>query len=216
MYFDLDTSVKTAQIIFYGGGLLVAVLTYIRARSTILNTVNTEYHKKVIERVATMSEELYREFDFSSDEAWHKCDDVEEVVKQINEGLIKHKEAVLARSEFWGAVPASPKLLHLLNLSKKYKSDPFLPAPIRDKLVALLKKRSDEMLNAYMEVLWTYQSELAQGKHWDTLDTNHKWLHNQINDRLRTAGVGISQVEDAVHDVRLEIQRYFQKFNPVE
>jgi len=49
---ELDSLTKIAQIIFYSGGLLLGVLTYGRAKSTILNTVNTEYHKKVIEHLA--------------------------------------------------------------------------------------------------------------------------------------------------------------------
>ncbi len=216
MSFDLDAIVKVAQVIFYGGGLAVGILTYARARSTILNTVNTEYHKKVIERVSALSDELYREFDFFSDDAWHKQNDVEEVVKRLHEELIEHKDQILANGVVWGGIPVSRQQLHLHNLTKKYKSDPFLPAQIRDKVVALLKKRSDAMFGAYMEVLRNYQAELAQGKHWETLSTNHDWLHNQINDRLYKAGVGVSQVEEAVHDVRLEIQKYFHKFNPIQ
>jgi hypothetical protein len=212
---DIDTATKIAQIGFYLGGLIIATLTYRRAKSTILNTVNTEYHKKVIERVAALSDELYREFDHFSDDVWHKQDDVKVVVSRLHEGLLEHKDAIIASGKLDGGIPASPKQLYLSNLVEKYKSDPFLPEPIRDKTVALLKKRSDAMFGAYMTVLKKYQSELAKGKRWDTLETNHNWINNKIIDLLYRDGAGISQVEEAVHEVRLEIQRYFKQFNPV-
>jgi hypothetical protein len=212
---DLDSITKITQILFYCGGLLVGALTYRRARSTILNTVNTEYHKKVLERLADLSEELYREFDFSSDEAWHNQDDVGEVVQRLHDEIVQHKDAILASGEVDSGIPMSPKQMQLMSLKKRYKSDPFLPEPIRNKVISLLEKRSNAMLGAYFAVMKQYMSALAKGQHWDTLETNKHWLHNQVMDRLRKEGVGISEVEEAVHDIRLEIQRYFKQFSPV-
>lgn len=212
----LDVVSKLAQIVFYAGGLVLGALTYRRAKSTILNTVNTEYHKKVIERVSALSDELYREFDSFSDDAWHKHNDTKVVIERLHEGILENKAEILARGELEGGIPVSPLQLRLSNLMRKYKSDPFLPTPIRNKVVALHQKRFEATFDAYMHVLEEYQSKLAQGKYWDTLDTNYGWLHNQINDRLYSSGMGISQVEEAVHDIRLEIQRYFDKFYPVD
>ncbi|MCF7967446.1 MAG: hypothetical protein K9L79_18190 [Methylobacter tundripaludum] len=212
---ELDSVTKLSQIIFYAGGLLIGMLTYRRAKSTILNTVNTEYHKKVIERLADLSEALYREFDQSSDEVWYKQDDVGHVVERLHEEIADQKEIILASGELDAGIPVSPKQMQFLNLTNKYKSDPFLPDPIRNKVVGLLEKRSNAMFNAYMTVMKQYISELAQGRHWETLNTNKHWLHNQIVDRLRMDGVGVADVEDAVHDIRLEIQRYFKQFSPV-
>lgn len=84
---DLDSIAKLAQILFYAGGLLIGALTYRRAKSTILNTVNTEYHKKVIERLADLSEVLYREFDWSSDDAWYKQDDIGHVCDELHKAI---------------------------------------------------------------------------------------------------------------------------------
>ncbi|CAB3732841.1 hypothetical protein LMG26690_04968 [Achromobacter animicus] len=212
---DIDSASKIAQIGFYVGGLVVAVLTYRRAKSTILNTVNTEYHKKVIESVAALSDELYREFDFYSDAAWHKQNDVKEMVARLNEELLENKDEFVKTGELSSGIPVSSKQMQLSNLLQKYKSDPFLPESVRAKTVGLLKKRTEVMLHAQIEVLQKYVEDLAKGKHWDTLETNHHWIHNQINERLYKGGVGVSQVGEAVHEVRLEIQRYFQRFNPV-
>lgn len=212
---DIDSASKIAQIGFYLGALIVAILTYRRAKSTILNTVNTEYHKKVIERVAALSEELYREFDFFSDDAWHKQDDVKDVVERLHKGLVDHKADIISSGQVHGGIPISQRNMQLENLVRKYKSDPFLPESIREKTIALLKSRSQAMMRAHMEVLEEYKKGLAKGKYWDTLETNHHWIHNQINDRLYRDGAGVSQVEVEVHEIRLEIQKYFHRFNPI-
>jgi len=47
----LQTITQLAQIAFYIVGGTVAVLTYIKAKNGLLNTVNTENHKKVIEKL---------------------------------------------------------------------------------------------------------------------------------------------------------------------
>lgn len=211
---ELDSAAKFAQIIFYAGGLFIGALTYRRAKSTILNTVNTEYHKKVIERLSDLSEELYKEFDQSSDDVWYKHDDVGDVVERLHEHIVDHKEAILASGQVDAGIPVSRKQMELRNLTNKYKSDPFLPDAIRNKVVGLLEKRSNAMFNAYMIVIKQYMLELGQGRHWETLDNNKGWLSNQILGHLRREGVGITEVEAAVHDIRLEIQRYFKQFSP--
>ena len=212
---DLDLLLKVLQSLFYAGGLVIAGLTYRRAKSTILNTVNTEYHKKVIERLAELSEVLYREFDAFSDDAWYKQDDVGYVVECLHSNIKGHRELIVAAGELLEGVAVSPVQNRLQNLTNRYKSDPFLPDQIRDKVVGLLEKRVNVMDGAYWDVMQDYMSALAMGRHWDTLETNSSWLHNRVNEKLNEGGVGIAQVENAVHDIRLEIQRYFKQFNPI-
>ena len=51
----IDTLSKIVQISFYIVVGLTAVLTYISAKKGLLNTVNTEYQKKVINRLEEIS-----------------------------------------------------------------------------------------------------------------------------------------------------------------
>lgn len=44
----LDTLLKVAQISFYLIASTIAILTYIKAKKGLLNTINSEYHKKII------------------------------------------------------------------------------------------------------------------------------------------------------------------------
>lgn len=72
------------------------------------------------------------------------------------------------------------------------------------------------MFTAYMEEINSYKECLKEGKHWDTLDTNYAWIHNKINNRMYENGVGISQVQEDAHQVRLDIQAHLEKFNPLK
>lgn len=212
---ELDSLTKIAQIIFYFGGLLIGVLTYRRAKSTILNTVNTEYHKKVIERLAELSEALYREFDFSSDELWYRQDDFGQVVDKFHEDIANRKDEILAVGEVNVGIMVSPKMIQISTLSKKYKSDPFLPEAIRNKLVLFFEKRDKAMSQAYLSVMLEYMSEISKGQHWETLATNKHWLNRKVEERLEKGGVSFLDLNEAVHDIRLEIQRYFKQFSPM-
>ena len=66
----MDSVLKFVQILFYLTAGFVAILTYIKAKSGLLNTINTEYHKKVIDRLSALSEDLFSEFDHESDNYW--------------------------------------------------------------------------------------------------------------------------------------------------
>jgi hypothetical protein len=50
----------------------------------------------------------------------------------------------------------------------------------------------------------------------DKLEHNHGWVHNNINQQLYDRGCGISQIEEAVHQIRLDIKTYLEKFNPLK
>lgn len=212
---EIDTFTKLSQAAFYIVGGTVAVLTYLKAKNGLLNTVNTEYHKKVIERLSTLSEDLYREFDDNSDDAWLKDESVKEVVDLIHEEYLPQREAIIAEGIKDPPTPMSNKEVHIHNLAKKYRSVPFLPEEIRARVVALLEKRSEAMHDAFRNVLEAYQVELGQGKHWNSLADNQYWIHNKIVERLYELGAGISQVEEEVHAIRFDIQKYFTQFNPL-
>ena len=62
----IDQILKVTQILFFGIAATVAILTYRKAKDGLLNTVNTEYQKKVINRLDELAKELGSEFDSKS------------------------------------------------------------------------------------------------------------------------------------------------------
>jgi len=108
------------------------------------------------------------------------------------------------------------KQIELMALKEKLKSDPFVPNEIRNKLVSILDNRVSSMLEAYHTVIGEYQEEIASGKHWDKFDDNHGWIHNKVVDEMSKNGAGITDLESAAHEVRLEVQKYYNRFNPLK
>ncbi|MDO8329021.1 MAG: hypothetical protein Q7T36_00950 [Fluviicoccus sp.] len=211
---NIDGFLKIFQSVFYITASIVAVLTYVKAKNGLLNTVNTEYHKKVIERLSQLSDELYKEFDSEADDFWVNEDPIKEILEILHIKIAPNKEKIISSGILKTGIPVSKKESYLQNAADKYKSDPFIPESVRLKVVDLLEARSLAFHNATTDAIGYYTDGLSKGKFWDTLETNHHWLHNRVLNRLYEMGCGVSQVNEEVHEIRLEIQKYFSKFNP--
>jgi hypothetical protein len=73
----------------------ILVLTYRRARKGILSTVNTEYQKRVMDRLQKLSELLYEEFDFENAKKRAEVLPVEEGITSMNENFEENKNRIL-------------------------------------------------------------------------------------------------------------------------
>lgn len=210
----IDDYLKLVQIVFYAAMAIVAVLTYLKAKKTLLNSINTEYHKHVINALIELSNELYSEFDEDSEMYWMKDSRINDVIKEINDEFIENKKEILKSGNFEGGIPVLALEKRLMAQIRRYKSEPFLPEIIRHEAIDLLENRFQTFNDIYCDVIENYRQSLAAGKHIETLDTNDGWVHNQIIGQLYERGCGISQIEDAVHKIRLNIKVYLDKFNP--
>ena len=211
----MDIALKLFQIGFYITGSIIAILTFVKAKNGLLNSVNTEYQKRVMDRLARLSDEIYAEFDPASDKYWVKGDPVKEVVDKLHEKIIPYKHEILTSKEIFPGTPMPKSFDELSSFLNKLKSDPFVPKDIREKVVELLMNRTNTMFCVYMDELNSYKEGLKNGKYWDNMNENYAWIHNRINQRLYDNGCGISQVEEAAHDVRLAIQAHMEKFDPL-
>lgn len=212
----IDDYLKITQIGFYFTMALVAVLTYLKAKNTLLNSVNTEYHKHVIDALIKASSSLFSEFDESSENHWTKGDRLKEIIDEINEEFLEHKEKILEKGEFVGGVRVSDLEKRLMSMIREYKSDPFLPEEIRSRIIDLLQNRFDVQHSITFREIIEYRNQLAKGNYNDSLDHNWAWLGNKINSQLYEQGCGVSQIEEAVHQIRLDIKSYLEKFNPLK
>ena len=97
---DTDTILKITQIGFYITGGTIAVLTYLKVKDGLLNTVNTEYQKKALAKVEEISNYLISEFDEESEYYWCKQNIVEDCVKEMLELFNKNRE-LLMKEKKW-------------------------------------------------------------------------------------------------------------------
>lgn len=213
---DLDAVLKIVQMAFYVTAGTVAILTFVKAKNGLLNSVHTEYQKRVMDHLADLSEELYSEYDPESEHYWVNQQSVHEVLERLHAEFKPYKYDIITKKQPPPGIPVSSLESKLRRLLDKYKSDPFIPFDIREKIVEFFSKRVAAMNEAFVTEIEKYKNELAEGKHWDTLDQNRHWIHNRILDRLNSAGCGISQVQEHVHAIRNDIQRYLEGFNPIK
>jgi hypothetical protein len=160
----LGDALKIVQITFYAIGAIVAILTYRAAKRGLLNTVNTEYQKRVIDRLQKLSEDLYSEFDPSSPMYWANRRPVHDGIRQINEVFQNNKDEILAAKKFYYGTPYTEDMKRLQNLLAPAVSDPFIPDNIRAVVVDLLQNRLDILHGIYTREFEKYASNLAKGK----------------------------------------------------
>lgn len=206
---------KIAQIGFYTIAAIIAILTYRAARRGLLNTVNTEYQKRVMDRLHKLSDDLYSEFDPSSQAYWPNVRPVHEALEHINSVFDRNKDEILAARSYRYGVPVTKDIKRLRQLLGPVISDPFVPDNIREAVVDLLETRLGVLQSIYYAEFERYAGELARGKHgpWTEVDDVNK-LHNRIVEQQQLQGCGVSQIEEDVHEIRALIQDYFDSFNP--
>jgi hypothetical protein len=123
----LGDTLKLIQIAFYTIGMIIAILTYRAAKRGLLNTVNTEYQKRVMDRLHKLSEGLYGEFDLSSPTHWSTVRPVHTAVEHINEVFENNKDEILAARKYYYGTPATADVKRLHDLLDPVVSDPFIP-----------------------------------------------------------------------------------------
>jgi hypothetical protein len=137
----IDNFSKVVQSLFYLIAGSVAVLTYLKAKNGLLNSVNTEYQKKVLERLGALSSDLFAEFDPSSERHWVHRRTAEFVHKAIHEELAPYRSDIVRKKadvrDYIG-IPVPPEFRELEALAAQIRSDPFIPEGIRRRVVAYL------------------------------------------------------------------------------
>ena len=214
----IDDVLKIVQIVFYIIGSIVAILTYLSAKKGLLNTVNTEYQKRVMDRLKELSDELASEFIPESPNFWITSHNIHERVDVINKEFLKNKKSILEQGIFPVGIPWGNDQLRLYKLVQTVKTDPFLPRNIRNMIVEALEKRASIIGEVYFNVLRDYADNLAKGIGTSSkdLETNKMQVHNNIVKKLREQGVGIDDIESEIDKIRLAIQSYFESFDPLK
>jgi hypothetical protein len=207
----IDDAAKIAQIIFYAVAGTVAILTYIAARRTLLNTVNTEYQKRVMDRLQKLGEDLYDEFNDQSPNFWVKNLPTQHLVEHANGEFAVYGQNGCKLC----STPVTSDLARLSKLLKGVVSDPFIPDAIREPTIDFLENRHAVLSEVYIDVTHEYYGALVEGtrKPIENPVLANK-IHNDLIEEINKRGCGFHQVEKDIHAIRSQIQDYFESFNP--
>ncbi|NIJ42098.1 ABC-type multidrug transport system fused ATPase/permease subunit [Parvibaculum indicum] len=214
----MDSVLKFVQILFYLTAGFVAILTYIKAKSGLLNTINTEYHKKVIDRLSALSEDLFSEFDHESDNYWARSDLSGEIISRIHDQVDNLKHEIISKkvsAREVSGIPIPELLIKLEAQLNRIRSDPFIPNKIRDITATYLSDRVESLREAVMEESEKYLIGLSEGKYWESKAENKHWFHNNLMENIRGSGFGVLETEKRVTEIRDAIREYFESYNPI-
>jgi hypothetical protein len=215
----LDNVLKTAQICFYITASIITILTYRSAKNGLLNAVNTEYQKKVINKLEEISIELGSEFDPLSPNYWANYNPIRESVSEINDVFERNKEYILELGEYPFGTVLPSNIKRLRTFIARIKSDPFTPKEIREVILAFLERRSQIVMSIYSNELESYAQLLVNGERLlktNGEDSKFDEFHNSIIEKLNFEKCGISAIEAEVNKIRSYIQLYLESFNPVK
>ncbi len=74
---------KMVQTIFYLTGTIITIITYKSLKKGLLNTVYTDYHKRIFDRIDNLSSELISEFSEDSENHWSKNKEIEKILNMF-------------------------------------------------------------------------------------------------------------------------------------
>lgn len=213
---SIDEFLKIVGSCFTLITVIISILTLIRAKKSLLNTVNTEYQKHVITRVGDISKALASEFDPSSNNYWaNNTDYLYNLIKNISNDFI-NKSIISPNVGIHNyVIETNPQVMNLMALTHTIKADPFIPKPIRESIEQHISWRARTLNYVYYENINNFIKNLKKDIETEDLEKECINLINSINLELYENKCGISQVEEEVSNLRLYIQDYFEGFLPI-
>lgn len=211
----LVTALQIVQIAFYVTAGIIAVLTYRSAKKGLLNTVRTEYQKRVTDRLAYLAGEIWAEFDRSSPNWWANFSLGSPLIDPERELYKRAPDYFKGLSDFDGGYPLTPVQLRLADLQTEIETDPFLPREIRDEAVQYLAHRRAALEEANLEAICEYRKYLSEKQPpIEDVVEDHHWVHNRVLSSLTARQADIVHSQKSVAKLRLNIQRYLESFDP--
>ncbi len=207
-----STALAFTQIAFYLSASAVAWLTFAVARKGLLSPVNTEYQKRVMDRLSEIATELGDEWNPKSDACYiHHGEHIHDACADVDDQYDKYKRGEVRADEI--GIKVSPLETRFIEQFNRWRSDPFLPEKLRYELLDFTIKRKQTYSNIYFSEVGKYRKSLVRQ---NEADPRPSWVtvNNAIHARLSEAGFGLDDVSRKADVLRLSIQAYMQRYDP--
>ncbi|MCU7741535.1 hypothetical protein [Priestia megaterium] len=205
------------QISFYIIGSIIAILTYRGAKRGLLNTVNTEYQKRVMDHLEKLSEFLYDEFridpedDTKHGRLYPNDTNIISLIESIVYSFKEHEDPKSFKIE---KIFYPPVALRLSTFRGQVKSDPFIPDEISNYVILYLTHRIHATVTVTKKVIRELEETLKNGT-YDDLHSLPENVNRIYYERLENMGFGYDDVEIEVHEIRTKIKDYLKSYNPL-
>jgi hypothetical protein len=213
---SIDAIAHLAQMAFYAVAGTVAILTYRTARDGLLNTINTEYHKRIIDRLSKLNDDISNVFSIIDAHHWLIDDQRDIFFDSLVEIFNYHKKKIIderSSEAIKFGLPLMKNQIDLRVISDSYRNDPFIPEKIRNLIIMLAEDRLRYLQIAFNESSNIFIRRLNDPNNWNNIEEYNMVFCNNVNRILYENGVGISQVQERVSAIQKEIQKYFGGFN---
>ncbi|PES94726.1 hypothetical protein CN510_16910 [Priestia megaterium] len=207
------------QIGFYIIGATLAILTYKSAKRGLLNTVNTEYQKRVMDHLHELSETLYAELKYKPDsKESSKYDfsyDIQPIAKRMLEQYKTHVKDGNDPKKFTSRGSLLPVgVIRLNKFKEKIQSDPFIPDHIAQYVIDYTYKRFVVSRDIIIEELREFENSLKNQEHKDYQSLPFSVSKN-VSRRIAQNGFSHGRIREEVHKIRMMIKDYLKSFNPL-
>lgn len=197
------------QILFYIVGSTVAILTYRSAKRVLLNTVNTEYHKRSMDHLEALSKRL---FNFSSDEHWLKNEFAND---EYISGLIeKYVNAEQQNPIDMIGSNGNDAVREFAGFITSIKSEPFLPEEISSLVITELEAKVKAWDDIYHEKIHEFKADLYNKRYDDKLEHALYFVQNEIHEERNRQACGVADLEKEIDEIRVQIRNYLKSFDP--
>lgn len=232
---DLEDWQRIAQILFYITAGTVAVKTYLKAKLGLLNSINTEYQKRVMDRLSEISADLAEQIDYHSPKHLMSRASTDLVVDQIIEEWRPYKDEFINKKEVYGdiieTIPVPQAIKDLSNKQNVFYMDPFVPDQLNIEIAQFYQAKAKVIYKAYMKVFYEFQKNIFDKNFWavvdassedlSRLDVTVKFIHENMKlgvhanvvSTFEELGYKSNHFDDEVNQIQKHIKRYLQQFD---
>lgn len=212
-YIELIKSIS--QIIFYVVTMIVAIFTYINARKSILSPVNTEYQKRIFDRLSEITNFICSEFQFGKSEYHLYQLPMEETLKEIVGEYELVKSSIADKGSF--DITDFPASKEWIKFSKKYDEvqfDPYIPEKLKEPILKYLSKRADAANIAHCQAVKNFIDYANEHGCSNVINIDNDEIHNYYLVAMEQQNCDVDSLEIEVDKIKENFQKYMESFQP--
>lgn len=203
------------QTLFYMVTIAVAILTYINAKKSILSPVNTEYQKRIFDRLAEVTSFLCSEFQMGSSEYYLYQLPMEETLKEITDEYERIKNDIEDKNDFHVTdYPVNPEWIKFRKKYDEVQFDPYIPEKLKTPILEYLNKRAESSSIAHNQAVSNFIRDANEESCAYVIKEDSWRLHNYFLEALEQQKCDTETLEPEVNKIKENFQEYMQSFQP--
>ena len=206
---------NVAQILFWVLTSVLASLAYFNAKKTLLSPVNTEYQKRIFDKLEILSKKLFSELKIGDDNYWLYQRPMKEVFTEICNEYKNNKESV---HEFGLEISCSSvgkNYIYFQKLADEIRYELFLPDALKEPLISYLEQRAEAEIFSTAFAVDSYINMINENKNYEEIDEEKFMeIENFYIDGMSESGFDNEAITTKNKEIMDKIINYVQSFNP--